>query len=143
MGSTLSDKDLNAVVENVALKLRHLADRYGLPVSAQIERWRWDIPSVSLCWTLEDHVARSILAFVKSAEPLLEVEINACKDEGGFRLWRHQVVNAIAVKSVDKEFEPLADRAFKTVSEWRSESLEAKAPLPASALALASPLKPA
>jgi hypothetical protein len=101
---------------------------------ADVERWRWDEPCITLIWTerVEDqYVGKNIHMLV--VEGRAEIEVNAWLDkdngergEKRVRSWRHEYVDAVSILGLPQEkavIEKTIREGYAKVSSWAIEDL--------------------
>jgi hypothetical protein len=104
-------------LDGIELALRELVRTHDLR-QTRIERWRWDVPEITLTWQGEDLIWRSITTFLAAVRQGY-IEVNAWRDtprDGGwFRRWNH-----IQVRSGSVEAYPWCTAAYNEVASWDS-----------------------
>ena len=103
------------LLDEIELALHKLVSTYYLR-QVLIERWRWDMPEITLMWYGEDAIWRSIMTFLTTAREG-HIEVNAWRDvprEGGWiRRWRHEEVRRGSV-----ETDSWCEAAYQKVAHW-------------------------
>jgi len=101
---------------------------------ATVERWRWDVPQISLRWKGIDAICRSITVLIDTIQTtetrlISRIGVNAWldqqKDNRWVRRWKYSLMG---------QTNPLADyillRSYDTVAKWTLDELTSQQPLP-------------
>lgn len=121
MGMQIYDKEVDNLLSQVEVILLKLAADYQL-TGANIDRWRWDEPSIMLAWEDGD-IGKSLHVTVEQ-NGMMGVDINAWKDfdDPGDRRRRQWVNNKFGPFKLDelswKLVEPL-----KILCDWGEAEL--------------------
>lgn len=105
-------------------------------LKSQIERWRWDVPSITLTWLANDWIFRNINSYVsgelgqKSAH--LFIEGNAWVDQDveepklRVRRWHHEELPPIKVEHAEHQqmIEETVFEAYRLVMDRGYQGLE-------------------
>jgi hypothetical protein len=95
--------------------------------NATIERWRWDLPEISLIWRGRDAIWRNIHVLLDTERTTHEIlfgqiEINAWldgqKDNRWIRRWRHEVIIEEKIMDMHSLW-----AGYETVNRWTAEVL--------------------
>jgi hypothetical protein len=114
--------------------LKALQVQYNLP-DAKIERWRWDMPQISLSWLAQDAIWRTINVLVRSdgnAQGYFtcQIEVNAWQDireaNRWIRRWRHQSIYEGIVDdlSSSRQYDDIFLQSYQTVTHWNHYDLK-------------------
>ncbi len=118
----------NSVLDKIDAKLNGIKSNFNL--KADIERWRWDQPEVSMAWKDNDGISRNINILLESTslrgKPYIKgiVEINAWLDKKTHGHWERfwtnkQIVNGKIEITTDEQ---ILDAYYK-VSDLREAAL--------------------
>lgn len=134
----LDFRELDALLRSVDPLLRALAANHRL-TPGDIERWRWDEPTIVLTWEDPVHqgIGKNIAVSIADGEPtgVLRVEVNAWLDRterngtGMVRRWEHAEIDALrATLSTDDQpwneaLVATLQCAYQRVAAWSADSL--------------------
>jgi hypothetical protein len=102
---------------------------------ARIERWRWDIPEITLAWYGEDAAIWRSIATLLTTVSEGHIEVNAWRDMpqagGWIRKWGHAIVHSGSVVA-----ESSYEAAYQEVAGWDEARLMEEHALSQDAVAL-------
>lgn len=129
---------INSILDDFEKVFKDLKVNHNLS-HAVIERWRWDLPNITLTWLAEDAIWRNIHVLVDAArgaaDPFIEkVEVNAWqdlqRDNRWIRRWQHQVIRkAIAYNKLQWQDDHAFASGYILVAHWTSKDLTNQQPL--------------
>ncbi|MDX1992116.1 MAG: hypothetical protein SF029_06990 [bacterium] len=144
---TVDFEHLDETLDAINEVMQQVAGHHKLR-KTEIERWRWDQPSISLTWPCDDFIQRKILASldIGSGVPAdlyrLNVTVDAWKDDtlvvdDGIRVpvryWNHERIQEKAFTTAGdfpvNYVEKAIQQAYQTVSSWKIDDLERRVAL--------------
>jgi hypothetical protein len=130
---------LDSILDDFQRVFKEMKVKYNLPHTT-IERWRWDLPQISLMWLAEDAIWRNINVLIDvtqgMAEPFVErIEVNAWQDVQKDNRWVRRWWNQIMYESIaynrfrSAEYDNAFVRCYETVAKCTLDDLKAQQPL--------------
>jgi len=126
--------DFDRVLDRIESILHNLVSAKELR-QARIERWRWDIPEITLTWNRQDAAIWGSITTLLTTESEGRIEVNAWRDMpqagGWIRKWDHAIVHSGNVVE-----ESLYEAAYQKVALWNETTLREVHALSQDAVAL-------
>jgi hypothetical protein len=131
---------IDPILDDIQKVFKDLQVKHDL-AHASIERWRWDLPQISLTWKGQDATWRNMNMLLETEGntqqyPNGQLEINAWqdirKDNRWFRRRQHQPIAKGAYPTIVASLE----QSYEVVAHWTVEDLTNQVPLSEAASAL-------